>query len=385
MMIDITSQLKTQQDLDEKTNLIRGITEAVPDIIHVFDLRTGKTVYNNRLLLIDLGYSEEEAEHHRGNVVSLLHPDDQHKLKDLATFLKDVPDGQIITSDYRIKNKHGEWRWMLTVNTIFKRDDKNNPIQILGTSRDITDQKHASDALKVQNEKLHELTEELRRKVMQLEEFAQIVSHNLRSPVGNISTLLEFFEQSSDEKEKQEYFSLLKEASRDTFLTLTELNEVLRIKQEYYLKRQDLSFEKVLKHVEHQLGAQIIESGLEINTNFEVPNISYPEIYLESILLNFISNSIKYRHRQRKPTVFIRTYRKGNSVMMEVSDNGLGIDMDRYSHQLFRMRKTFHGHPEARGVGLFITKNQVESMGGEIAANGKINEGMTFIVNFSKT
>jgi K+-sensing histidine kinase KdpD len=82
--------------------------------------------------------------------------------------------------------------------------------------------------------------------------------------------------------------------------------------------------------------------------------------------------------------ISIRTFRDQESTVLEVCDNGLGIDMNRYGHQLFRMRKTFHSHPDARCVGLFISKNQVETMGGEIRAHGKEGVGMTFIVKFKK-
>lgn len=384
VMQDVTEQINTQNDLVEKSHFIERITAAVPDFIYVFDITTYQAIYTNRSILPSLGYSETEAEGNRKNVGSLLHPDDQAGFFNLTRSLDNAPDGMVWPGEYRIKHSDGTWRWMLTVNTIFRRDKKGKPIQIIGSTRDITEQKRSSELLKEQNEELHSLTEELRRKVLQLEEFTQIVSHNLRSPVGNILTLLNYFENTTNETEKQEYFNLIKQSSHDTFLTLDELNEVLRIKQEFQIERQEVSFEKVLTQVENMLSASISESQAEIKTDFLVANIRYPTIYLESILLNLVSNSIKYRRRNSHPVIRVKTYKKDHCVILEVSDNGLGIDMSRYGHQLFRMRKTFHNHPESRGVGLFITKNQVETMGGEITAHGKVNEGMTFIITFNK-
>ena len=384
MMIDITQQVDTQTALTEKNFFIERIAAALPDTIYVFDVLARKTIYANRSVMEDMGYKEPDISLYRGNLSLLLHPDDQEKILNMDEHLSNVRDGEVWSGEYRIKHSDGSWRWMLTANSIFKRDENGKPIQIIGTSKDITEQKNASEALQVQNEKLHALTEELRRKVMQLEEFTQIVSHNLRSPVGNILTLLTYHENAASETEKLEYFNLLKEVSQDISLTLNELNEVLRIKQDYYLERQEIEFEKVLNQVQNMLSADIAESKAEIKAGFSVTSIQYPTIYLESILLNLISNSIKYRSPERGLQISIRTFKKDKSTILELSDNGLGIDMGRYGHQLFRMRKTFHNHPEARGVGLFITKSQVESMGGEITAYGKVNEGMSFIITFNK-
>jgi PAS domain S-box-containing protein len=385
VMQDVTEQIATQNDLMEKSHFIERITAALPDFIYVFDIATMRPIYTNRSILPSLGYSEREANELRKNIAVLLHPDDQSGFFNLETSFDDAPDGTVWPGEYRIKHADGTWRWMLTVNTIFRRDKNGKPIQIIGSTRDITEQKRSSELLKEQNEQLHELTEELRRKVLQLEEFTQIVSHNLRSPVGNILTLLNYFENTDNAAEKQEYFSLIKQSSHDTFLTLDELNEVLRIKQEFQIERQEVSFEKILTQVENMLSASISESHTTIKVDFAVNNMRYPTIYLESILLNLISNSIKYRRKDSPPVITVKTYKKNGCVIMEVSDNGLGIDMSRYGHQLFRMRKTFHNHPESRGVGLFITKNQIETMGGEITAHGKVNEGMTFIITFNKT
>jgi signal transduction histidine kinase len=335
-------------------------------------------------MINDLGYSEPEASYFRDNIGLLLHPDDQQKFADIHVQLRTFSDDELLSSEYRIKQKDGNWRWMLGVYQVFKRDENNVPTQMIGTSRNSTDQKKISESLQAQNEKLHALTEELRKKIMQLEEFTQIVSHNLRSPVGNIVTLLDHYEKTEDENEKEEYFKYLREASQDTFLTLNELNEVLRVKEDVYQDQHEISFDKVLKQVESMLRASITETDAVINRNLLVPTIYFPTIYLESLLLNLISNSIKYRHPKRKPVISISTFRDHESTVLEVSDTGLGIDMNRYGHQLFRMRKTFHSHPDARGVGLFISKNQVEAMGGEIRAHGKEGVGMTFIVKFKK-
>ena len=65
-------------------------------------------------------------------------------------------------------------------------------------------------------------------------------------------------------------------------------------------------------------------------------------------------------------------------IILIFEDNGLGIDLKKHSKKLFGIYKTFHVHEDSRGVGLFITKNQVESMGGRIEVQSEVNVGTTF-------
>ncbi|PAM96767.1 hypothetical protein B4N84_00525 [Flavobacterium sp. IR1] len=127
----------------------------------------------------------------------------------------------------------------------------------------------------------------------------------------------------------------------------------------------------------------INRENAQIIADFDKLNeITYISEYLESILLNLITNAIRYRQKGRKPVIFIQTYQENGSNFLEVSDNGMGIDLDQYGDKMFGMYKTFHRHPEAKGIGLFITKNQVEAMGGNISVTSTVNIGTTFKIKF---
>ncbi len=106
--------------------------------------------------------------------------------------------------------------------------------------------------------------------------------------------------------------------------------------------------------------------------------------YVESIILNLVTNAIKYRNREKKATLTIQASLDSEYVLLSVEDNGLGIDMDKYGQKLFGMYKTFHGNDDARGIGLFITKNQIESMGGRITVESKVGTGTRFMVKLLK-
>lgn len=126
---------------------------------------------------------------------------------------------------------------------------------------------------------------------------------------------------------------------------------------------------------------EILKSEAIIKADFQqVTEFAYSRIYLESIFHNLISNAIKYRAADRIPDITIRTERKNNAVFLHVSDNGLGIDLSKNGHKIFGMHQIFHNHPEAKGIGLFMTKTQIESMGGKIAVVSEVNVGSTFTV-----
>ncbi|HBX66928.1 MAG TPA: hypothetical protein DEG32_12540, partial [Balneolaceae bacterium] len=123
-----------------------------------------------------------------------------------------------------------------------------------------------------------------------------------------------------------------------------------------------------------------------VNIQKDIPanlSLKYNPAYLESIVLNLLSNAIKYRHPDRKPEVAVKAEEREGSVHLEVSDNGLGIDLEKHGEKLFGMYNTFHQNKNSKGIGLFITKNQIESMGGSIDVQSKPNEGTTFKIKLS--
>ncbi|HTH55568.1 MAG TPA: PAS domain S-box protein [Cyclobacteriaceae bacterium] len=250
--------------------------------------------------------------------------------------------------------------------------------------RDVTGRKKAKEKIQEQNARLANVASDLKRKNDQLEDFAQIVSHNLRGPIGNILSLISFYEETTSEKERTEYFNLLKTSSHAVHDTFNELVEVLKIRQYTDIERQTVSFATTFEKVRRMFSAKINETKAAVTSEFKVSKIHYPNIYLESILLNLLSNALKYRRKNITPEISFKTFEREGYTVLEVSDNGLGIDLEKYGHQVFKLNKTFHLHAEAKGIGLFITKNQVEAMGGEIKVFSKPNEGATFVVNFNK-
>jgi signal transduction histidine kinase len=160
--------------------------------------------------------------------------------------------------------------------------------------------------------------------------------------------------------------------------------DTLKVKKEPKIECIEIRFKDIMDKVIQSLEGELIRSGASITFEFnKAPTVIYSRAYMESIMLNLMSNAIKYRSPDRKPTIHLESSIEGNTVQLRVSDNGLGIDMRKHGDKLFGLHKTFHGNKEARGVGLFLIKTQVEALGGSIQATSTVGKGTTFMINFS--
>lgn len=231
--------------------------------------------------------------------------------------------------------------------------------------------------------KQDELIRELNFQNRQLDDFAGITSHNLRSPVSNITALISLLNDNSNMDEYKLIFDKLKKVSVHLNETLKDLTEVLQIKKDKHIERQTLSFEDIYLKVKDSLAGEIIASKTTLETDFSnAPRIEYPKPYMESIFHNLISNALKYRAKDRAPVIVVKTGIQNGKIFLSVEDNGLGIDMAVHGDKLFGLRKTFHAHSEAKGLGLFMTKAQIEALGGKIVAESEVNKGSQFTVFF---
>ncbi|MFZ5554449.1 MAG: ATP-binding protein [Bacteroidota bacterium] len=237
--------------------------------------------------------------------------------------------------------------------------------------------------LSIANEKIKTDADLLARQNNQLTDFCNIVSHNLRSPLANMSMLTQYIEKSDNEEERKLLIEKLKPVLSNLNETFNELVESLQVRQDTNIPSSDEDVAGCVRKITENLEGEILDSEAEIITDFsKAPVIHYPAKYLNSILHNLLSNAIKYCFPGRKPVIEIITRKKGKNILLTVKDNGLGIDLKRYKDKIFKIRKVFHEHPEAKGFGLYITKTQLDTMGDTITVESEPEKGSTFIVEF---
>ncbi len=217
----------------------------------------------------------------------------------------------------------------------------------------------------------------------QLVNFANIVTHNLRSYSGNLASLLDFFQLAGDQEEKDEIFKYLQGLSKAFSDTVANLTELVAVPN---LGKRNLEQVDLLKTVENAISSIAMQirsckAQVSVAVDPDLRLVTNPA-YFESIVLNLLTNALKYRRADRLPLIEISAFAEQDEVYLSVKDNGLGMDLDRDGHRLFRMNNTFHGNSDAKGLGLFITKTQIESLGGRIHVESRVNDGSTFSIVF---
>ncbi|QRM89810.1 PAS domain S-box protein [Lacinutrix sp. WUR7] len=381
---NLIEMMGTCQDVTEQRMAeikFKGLLESAPDAMVIVNEK-GKIQLINKQAEKLFGYVSEEL---INKPVELLIPERyNHKHVTHRKIFFNIPKTR----------KMGEGKELYGVNKL----GKEIPIQIslspLKTEegllvsaaiRDITNQKKAEKKILEANESLEVLARKLTLQNTQLADFAHITSHNLRAPVSNLNSLLDFYNLAETEDEKVILFEKFEIVINHLTETLNTLIEALKTKNEDSGNLEIISFDDILNKTKEILTGQIIKTQAKITSDFsKKENISYNKVYLESIFLNLLSNGLKYKSEDRIPEIFIYSEFENGELQLKFKDNGLGIDLKRHGHKLFGLNKVFHRHPDAKGVGLFMTKVQIEAMGGKITVESEVNVGSTFNINFNK-
>ncbi|MDF0717913.1 PAS domain S-box protein [Muricauda sp. 334s03] len=368
---DITDLKTTQLQLLKSEESLQATLENSSVGMALVD-EDGRFMDVNQSLCKSLGYSKDELL--KLTFQEITHP---HDLEKDLSLLRKLIQGNISTYqiEKRYFNKTGEIVHVL-LSVTGARNIDGNISHFISQIVDITPRIKSEKKLKG----LLELSTNQNNSLLN---FAHIVSHNLRSHAANLTMISSFLtDETLGEEERKDSLSMLSRASNGLNETITHLNEVVQVKLETdkKLKPIHLSYitQKVLMDVQALIEKNDVQITLDVPKHFEVKGVL---AYLESVVLNLVSNAIKYRDPDKKAAqVSLKAYENGENIVLQVTDNGLGIDLEKHGKKLFGMYKTFHRNKDARGIGLFITKNQIESMGGKITVKSTPLVGTTFEV-----
>lgn len=244
---------------------------------------------------------------------------------------------------------------------------------------------HVADItnLKLLERELTKSNEIISEQNMRLLNFANIVSHNLKSYAGNLKSILDLLLKAESEEEKKVMFNYLQNVSKGFSTTMNHLTEIVDIQNQQKLRLEQINIYDYVEQTIDVLRAQIGSSHSVIRNNVSrnLMLLANPA-YMESILLNLLTNAIKYRQPDKTLVVEIDAALKKSEFELVIRDNGRGINLEKHNNDVFGLYKTFHGNLDAKGVGLYITKLQVEAMNGRIKLKSKENEGTSFTIRF---
>jgi PAS domain S-box-containing protein len=367
---NITERRLAEIALKENEDKFKTIIEYSFDAVVIID-ESATVTYASPSITNLIGY--EPAELIGRNGFEFVYADD---VPEVRTKLESVISNMEETyADYRTQTKEGVLKW---VEAKGKNMFANRHIRgVLISLRDISERKRML-------EEQTKLTEEVMKYNKDLQQFSFITSHNLRAPVANLISLLALYNHNDPaDVFNAEIIKKFHESADKLNDTLNDLVNVLVIRSKPNADMEYVRFEDVLIQVRENVHALLIAAKGEIFFDFSgAEGIQYNRVHLESIFLNLVSNSIKYSSPERPLKINIRSERIATGVRLDVTDNGIGIDLARYGDRMFGLYQRFNASKEGKGLGLYMIKSQITASGGTISVESELGKGSTFSIVF---
>lgn len=374
---DITKQIESEILLENQRIHYENVVENISDGLIIDDI-DGNVVFVNKQFLEMIGITEEDL----NTFVFDDYVSDEYKKEIRSRHTDRMKGGEVSRIfEYIGLRKDGQRRWFEARVTKIERDNK-----IIGTQsaiRDITDEKLSIDRLKASEIEKTNLLNELNQRYNELMQFNYIVSHNLRAPIANIMGLAEMFNMEGvDDTEKNQIINHIQFSITKIDELISDLNTILAARSDIHSKKEFVEFAQVIQHIETTLDTQIRESNtkisLDIAKNAQV--IFSIKSFIKSTFYNLINNAIKYRSANVTPVIKIAINRNNDNIIITIEDNGIGIDVEKYGKDIFGLYKRFHPTFEGKGLGLNMTKTQVEALGGSISIDSHPGQGSIFTI-----
>jgi len=366
---DITKSKISEEKLKKTDSMLKEAQSMAHIGNWEIDLQTNITIWSDELYNI-LEIDDKRAPS-TDLFLSFIHPEDLASCKEMFEKTENnMIDYRLLFNDGRVKYVFNKWRFEFNAECI--------PVRIYGILQDITERKLAEiERNKLVNDLIGRNTE--------LEQFAYIISHNLRSPVANIigaSSALEDLDLTEEDK------GILNKginiSVRKLDEVVTDLNHILQVKGGIAGFKELVNFTGMVKDIKASIANLIVEADVEIQYDFETVNEIFSlKPYLYSIFFNLITNSVKYRRQHSHCIIRVESKVADNKIELTFTDNGMGIDLERQGGQVFGLYKRFHRNIEGKGMGLFMVKTQVETLGGKINIRSTVGEGTEFIIHLN--
>ncbi|MGV3524154.1 MAG: sensor histidine kinase [Candidatus Sericytochromatia bacterium] len=369
MLQDLTNLTRTQAALQRSESRLRAIAGAIPDLLFAVD-ETGRYMEvlssENHLLYVQSSELLGKRMH------DILPAADADRFLELVE--KTLTSQQPQRLEYSLDTLSGTRYFEGRAQALPHPVDGHRAVVFL--ARDITEAKLKRDAMA----ELTRMTTEQNRR---LKQFTYIVSHQIRSHVANLLGLTQILNL-PDVDQRSQLWEMLCESVQRLDTVICHLNTVTQIHNQPVPAQQQRLLPEIKKCLA-DLGPELARSTAQIE--LDVPpelEIWAAPAYLSTVLLELLSNALKYAAPERRPHVRISAKETPGQTVLTICDNGLGMDLDKIGDKLFGMYQTFHGHPDARGLGLFLVQAQLEAMEGSLEVHSQVNQGSTFVLRFKR-
>ena len=369
---DIDDIKKERLRNEALNNRMRVAVESANIGIWDWNIESNHLIWDQNMFVI-LGVNAADFEGAYEAWEATIHPEDKERA---ALEVEHALEGKKeFDTEFRIIKQNGATAHIKGIGQVF-RDKMGNPLRMVGINMDIT-------RIKRKDERLRNLLEITEKQNQKLVNFAHIVSHNLRSNSTNISMISGMLLSDKGKSRTNEFLQMIQKSSEKLEETLNQLNEIVKIQSTTHSNLEKVLVNTILNDVCEGINAILQSSEAQIEIKVEdALCINGYRPYLISVFQNLLTNSVKYRHPKRRLKITIGAEKLRNQTILMFKDNGLGIDLKKHGNKLFGMYKTFHGNKDAKGIGLFMTKNQMEAMNGKIEVRSEPNKGATFLLYF---
>ncbi|MDX5338204.1 MAG: PAS domain-containing sensor histidine kinase [Cyclobacteriaceae bacterium] len=322
----------------------------------------------NPAVVKTLGYTVEELFSRPVN--DFIHPDDQKSTAEMREQLHRSHPLHYFENRYLTKS--GEVVWLQW--TSMPVEEQN---LVFAIAKNITHKKRQDADRNALLAQLTQINEDLRR-------FSYMTSHDLRTPVNNLISAFKLLDiQKISDPDTIEILEILKLSSQSLKNTLNSYVDTLVGSSSDQNKKEPVSLIKTLETVMNSIPNLIRDSKAEVRFNFsKVQEVDFNPILLESILLNLLTNSIKYAKPGQAPTIEIWTVMADQKKQLHFKDFGIGMDLEKVGDRIFGLQQKFNSDLDSKGVGLYLVHHHVTKMGGKIEVSSALGEGAHFTITF---
>ncbi|TCK09257.1 ammonium transporter [Marinobacterium mangrovicola] len=243
---------------------------------------------------------------------------------------------------------------------------------------------HVLNTVRLKEEKLKASNSQLETANESLRTYDQLVAHDLRNPLTVISSYAAMLQEDPDaQNNHREYVERIRRSSDDAMKIIRELLNFSRASHELETL-EPVDLEEVLYNVRIHLTPLIEQSQAKLSTDCQVKQLHFNEFALHQVLVNLISNAIKYTPSGEAPQISIRSYAENGRHWIEVEDQGIGIEQEA-CERLFDNHQRLHSSPgtSGYGIGLFSAKKLLNGAGAEISVRSEPGRGSCFTLSFT--
>ncbi|MFN5774313.1 PAS domain-containing protein, partial [Flavobacterium sp.] len=375
-MQDVTRQKEEEQRLRLlETVIIQNRDTVLITAVGASENAEDQIVYVNPAFEKMTGYDQAEVLHQSATFF-FKRIQNKRDVKKIADALKKK---EAFTMETLTKRKDNTIYWV-NLSLIPITNHENQHTHWISIQRDITEEKE-------QEKEREQLIKELTQNNSDLKQFSYITSHNLRAPLSNLTGLLNLLEDIEiEDYELKEILQGFSKSTQQLNDTVNDLVNIIIIKDSLAIDKEPIVIRDVFENIFNQLSFLISNLNPIIKLDVDKVNTLFlNRSYFESILLNLTTNALRYSDPCRQLKILVAAQNLGTETQITFKDNGLGIDLKRHRDKVFGLYQRFHDNPDSKGLGLYLVKSQVESMGGSITIDSEVGVGTTFTITFKNS